>query len=57
MMIENWQVAKGLNYDARYICHHQGKTYNLIQCFEEFPTGSKRSRLMLKTETICKGSF
>ena len=34
-----------------------GKTYNLIQCVEEFPTGSKMSRQMLKTETICKRFF
>ena len=57
MMIENWQDVKGLSYDARYICRLLGKTYSLIQCVEEFPTGSKKSRQMLKTEIICKGSF
>ena len=48
MTIENWPDLKRLSYDARYICHHPGKTYNLIQCVEEFPTGGKRSRQMLK---------
>ena len=57
MTIENWLDIKGLSYDARYIYHLLGKTYNLIQCVEEFQTGSKMSRQMWKTETICKGSF
>ena len=57
MMIENWLDVKELSYEAKYIYHLLGNTYNLIQCVEEFPTGSKKSRQMLKTETICKGSF
>ena len=57
MMIENWLDVKGLSYDARYIYNLLGKTYNLIQCCAEFPAGSKKSRQMLKTETIWKGSF
>ena len=57
MTIENWLNVKGPRYDARYIYHLLGKTYNLIQSADEFPTGSKKSRQMLKTENICKGSF
>ena len=57
MTIENWLNVKGLSYDARYIYHLLGTIYNLIQCVEDFPTGSKNTRQMLKTETICKGSF
>ena len=56
MTIENWPEIKGLSYDARQIFYHPGKTYNLIQCVEGFPTGSKRSRQMSTTKTICKGS-
>ena len=36
MAIENWRGAKELSYDARYICYHLGKTYNLKECVEEF---------------------
>ena len=57
MRIVNWPDVKVQSYDARYIYHRPGKTCNLIQCVEGFPTGSKRSKLMSKTETICKGSF
>ena len=53
----NWPDAKRLSYDAMYIFHHPGKTYNLIQCVEGFSAGSKGSRQMSKTETTCKGSF
>ena len=50
MKIENWPDVKVLSY-VRYIyC-------NLIQCVERFPTGSKKSKKMSKTEAICKGSF
>ena len=57
MRIVNWPDVKVQSYDARYIYHRRGKTCNLIQCVEGFPTGSKRSKLMSKTEIICKGSF
>ena len=36
MTVENWLDVKGLGYDARYIYHLLGKTYNLIQSVEVF---------------------